>query len=131
VLRGRLHDLLVRLVLGMKYGSQASVAFGAGHHHPNGWCGDHPHGHRYTVTVTWQREGYPETDHDEWVLVRQRILDLALELKNRELDKMLLPTVPNVFGMASFFMERLSINVPVTRVEVREDDDPVATIDRD
>lgn len=115
----------------MNYLSQATVMISAGHTlEANAWCGSHEHGHRYTITVTWTREGYPATDHAVWILTREKILTLAMELKNRELNKMLGPTVPNVYGVASFFMERLSINVPVTRVEVREDDDPIAIIER-
>jgi 6-pyruvoyl-tetrahydropterin synthase len=116
----------------MKYSSQATIRFSAGHTpKANEWCGPHTHGHRYTVTVTWEREGYPSTDHVVWVITRQKVLDLALEIKDRDLGKMLGATVPNVFGVASFFMERLTINVPVTRVEVREDDGPIAIIERD
>lgn len=115
----------------MKYSSEATVRFSAGHTpDANEWCGSHTHGHRYKVTVTFDREGYPSTDHAVWIGTRTKLLDLALELKNRDLGKLLGPNVPNVFGVASFFMERLSINVPVTRVEVREDDDPVAIIER-
>jgi len=83
------------------------------------------------VTVTWEREGFPATDLAEWAAHRERVLDLALELKHRDLAKMLGAQVPNVFGVASFFMERLSLNVNVIRVEARQDDDPVAIIDRD
>jgi len=115
----------------MRYYSSATVQFGAGHAQPNEWCGDKPHGHRYTVTATWEREGFPATDLAEWVLIRTRLLALAVELKNRQLDKMLGSAVPNVYGVASFFMERLAINAPITRIEVREDDDPVATIERE
>lgn len=115
----------------MKYASQATLKFSAGHSpDANAWCGSHPHGHRYTVTITFDREGFPATDHAVWVGVRQKFLDLILELKDRELEKMLGAQVPNVFGVASFFMERLAINVPVTRVKVSEDDGPVAIIER-
>lgn len=115
----------------MRYSSQATIRFSAGHKpDANEWCGSHAHGHRYVVTITFDREGYPATDHAVWILTRTKLLELAMELKNRELDKMLGAAVPNVFGVASFFMERLAITVPVTRVEVREDDDPVAIIDR-
>ena len=115
----------------MRYYSSATVRFGAGHALPNEWCGDKPHGHQYTVTVSWEREGFAATDLIQWIDIRQKSLDLALELKNRQLDKMLGSAVPNVYGVASFFMERLAINAPVTRIEVREDDDPVATIERE
>jgi 6-pyruvoyl-tetrahydropterin synthase len=116
----------------MRYIASASVSFGAGHSLGlESWCGIHAHGHSYQVTVSWIREGFAATDLDAWMLNRQRLLDLALELKNRDLAKMLGAQVPNVFGVASFFMERLSLNINVTRVEVREDNDPVAIIERD
>lgn len=112
--------------------SRANVHFSAGHNlEANAWCGSHQHGHRYEVVVTWEREGYPATDHAVWQRVRQNILDLALELKDRDLNKMLGAQVPNVFGIAAFFMERLTINVPVTRVEVIEQDGPEAIIEHD
>lgn len=115
----------------MKTSSSATVTFGAGHSLKDSeWCGDKPHGHRYTVMVTWEREGFPTADLAEWEVNRQRVLDLALELKNRELNKMLGAAVPNVFGVASFFMERLALNMPVVKVEVHEDSDPVAFIER-
>ncbi len=115
----------------MNYSSSATVTFSAGHLlDANAWCGSQQHGHRYTVTVAWDREGFPATDHAVWIGTREKLLNLALELKDRDLGKMLGANVPNVFGVASFFMERLSINVPVTKVEVREDDDPVAIIER-
>jgi 6-pyruvoyl-tetrahydropterin synthase len=116
----------------VRYSSSATIWFSAGHTpEPNAWCGDKPHGHRYTVNVTWDREGYPTTDHAAWIEARQMILMLCLELKDRDLNKMLGAQVPNVFGVAAFFMERLSINIPVTKVKVREDDGPVAIIERD
>jgi len=114
----------------MIYSSQATVRFGAGHQEPNDWCGVKHHGHQYEVTVVWDREGFPVTDLDQWAVNRAKILDLAFELRNRDLNDMLGAATPNVFGVASFFMERLAINVPVTRVEVREDSDPVAIIER-
>jgi len=116
----------------MRYAFTATVTFGAGHHLPaDSWCGDKQHGHQYEVRVTMNREGYPDKDLIEWSRARASLLELALELKNRDLTKMLGAQVPNVFGVAAFFMERLSINFPVTRVEVREDSDPVAIIERD
>lgn len=115
----------------MIYLSQATVRFGAGHKVDNPWCGGKAHGHEYTVSVIWAREGFSGTDLDAWAIDRERVLELALELKNRGLNDMLGAQVPNVFGVASFFMERLAINLNVTRVEVREDRDPVAIIERD
>lgn len=115
----------------MRYYSSATVKFGAGHASPNEWCGDKPHGHRYTVTATWEREGFPATDLAEWTHVQQKLVALEAELRNRQLDKMLGSAVPNVFGVASFFMERLALNAPITRIEVREDDDPTAVIERE
>lgn len=115
----------------MNYLSQTTIRFPAGHTlDTNEWCGIHPHGHRYTVIVTFVREGFPVTDHDDWIRVREKTLSLALELKDRDLGKMIGAQVPNVFGVASFFMDRLAINVPVTRIEVHQDDDPVAIIER-
>jgi len=115
----------------MNYSSSATVTVSAGHSpDANEWCGSQPHGHRYTITVTWDREGFPATDHAVWVLTRTKLLDLGLELKNRDLGKMLGASVPNVFGVASFVMDRMSPTVPVIKVEVREDDDPVAIIER-
>lgn len=115
----------------MQYSSSATVQISAGHKEPNEWCGDKHHGHQYTIVVTWDREGFPATDLTEWSLVRAKVLALGMELKHRDLNDMLGAATPNVFGVASFFMERLAINVPVTRVEVREDSDPVAIIERD
>lgn len=86
-------------------------------------------GHRYTVTILWTREGYGETDLGEWVRVVKLIDALADELRNRDLTKMLGPHHPSAYGIASFFMDRLKINVPVIRVGVHESDGPIAIIE--
>ena len=100
----------------MNYSSAYSVKFDAGH--------------RYTVRVEWTREGFPAgVDQDKWDLAASFIDDLAHELRNRDLAKMLGPHHPSVWGIAAFFMERLAINVPVTRIEVHESDGPVAIIE--
>jgi 6-pyruvoyl-tetrahydropterin synthase len=114
----------------VNYSSRATVMFGAGHP-PNGFCGPHAHGHRYRVTVTWKREGAQTKDLDDFEAARARIVDLAYEVTNRDLAKMLGPMAPNVYGLAAFFMERLSLHLDVTQVEVTEDDNPTAVIDRD
>lgn len=118
----------------MKYTSTVVLSFGAGHKLEIGdhLCGAHNHGHLYAIEVTFDREGYPDKDLVDWTRQRSKTLDLVMELKNRELNKMLGAQVPNVFGVASFFMERLAINEPVNRVEVYEDSNgPVARIERD
>lgn len=116
----------------MRYLSSARIRIPAGHALDiASRCGPEAHGHLYTVEVTWVREGFPNTDLDNWVLVREKVLDLGMELKNRSLNKMLGAQVPNAYGVASFFMERLSIHVPVIKVEVREDGDLGAVIERD
>lgn len=107
------------------------MAFDAGHTLDNYQCGDKPHGHRYEVTVTWTREGYPVTDLDEWSRDAKHLEDLRDELRRRDLNKMLGAAEPNVFGVASFFMERLAIVTPVTQVEVHESDGPTALIEAD
>lgn len=99
----------------MNYSSAYSVWFDAGH--------------RYKVTITWEREGYGETDQVDWGLVVRKIDALAAELRDRELAKMLGPHHPSAYGIASFFMDRLKINVPVIKVEVHESDGPVAIIE--
>lgn len=106
------------------------MRFGAGHTNDSEWCGEKPHGHEYVVTVTWEREGFPKTDLEQWTRYRDAVLQLALELKNRDLGVQLGPQEPNVFGVAAFFMDRLAIIVPVTKVEVHESDGPIAIIDR-
>ena len=84
------------------------------------------------MLTTFVREGYANKDLTDWTRQRQRVLALVLELRNRNLNAMLGAQVPNVFGVASFFMERLVINEPVSRIEVREDvNGPVAIIERD
>ena len=115
----------------MRYTSSATVRFGAGHTIGGDWCGDKPHGHQYIVTATFARQGFPETDIPEWIRCRSVLLSLAMELKNRELDKMLGPKHPSVFGVASFFMDRLSLITNVVKVEASEDGDPTAIIERD
>jgi 6-pyruvoyl-tetrahydropterin synthase len=110
----------------VKYLSSATVTFGAGHQ-IEGCDG----GHQYTVTVTFSREGFHEADMVEWKLYHAKVFLLSDELKDRSLNKMLGSKYPNVFGIAAFFMERLTILMPVTKVEVREDSDPVAIIERD
>jgi hypothetical protein len=77
-------------------------------------------GHRYTVTVLWERDGAAGTDIETWYINRQKVDDLVYELADRDLAKMLGPHHPSAFGIASFFMERLSINLPVKKVEVHE-----------
>ena len=99
----------------MNYSSAYSVKFDAGH--------------RYRVTITWKREGYGETDSIDWTLNCKRVDALADELRNRDLIKMLGPHHPSAYGVASFFMDRLKINVPVTKVEVHESDGPIAIIE--
>ena len=115
----------------MIYRTRSTVYFDAGHTVDDYQCGDKPHGHRYEVTVTWTREGYPATDLDEWALSAKRLEDLRDELNKRDLNKMLGAAVPNVFGVASFFMERLRINTPVVKVEAHESDGPSAIIEAD
>jgi hypothetical protein len=112
---------------------RAVLSFPAGHQNANSWCGEHAHGHWYTVICTWDREGFAATDLETWVLYRKKALDLTLELKDRDLTKMLGPQVPNAFGVATFFMERLAIASPIRTVEVHEDDThgPVAVIERE
>lgn len=99
----------------MNYSSAYSVWFDAGH--------------RYKVTVEWEREGFAETDEADWGRVARLIDALANELRNRDLPKMLGPHHPSAYGIASFFMDRLKINVNVTRVEVHESDGPSAIIE--
>ena len=99
----------------MNYSSAYSVWFDAGH--------------RYKVTVEWSREGFAETDSKDWDRVRDHIDALARELRNRDLVKMLGPHHPSAYGIASFFMDRLNINVNVLRVEVHESDGPIAIIE--
>lgn len=108
----------------VNYSTQVILSFPAGHHlhDPAGPCGDRPHGHHYRVIVTLSREGYAQTDLDEYARAREVVLSLVKELRNRSLNDMLGAQEPNVYGLASFFMERLAINVPVIGVEVHEDD---------
>lgn len=100
----------------MRYSSRYRVKFDAGH--------------RYTVIVTFEREGYAETDRDEWERIVPLVDALASELRNRQLDKMLGAHHPSVYGVAAFFMDRLALNAPVIEVEVRESDGPSAIIAR-
>jgi 6-pyruvoyl-tetrahydropterin synthase len=116
----------------------ATLSFSAGHQlkvkkDEVSPCGDKMHGHHWTVEFTWTREGYPTTDAVAYLLDRAKALDLVLELKNRNLNDMLGAQVPNVFGLASFFMERLMIMSPIAMVEVHEDypSGPTAYIERD
>ena len=104
--------------------------FNAGHTVDNELCGSKPHGHRYEVTATWAREGFPKTDLEFWWADAQRLDALRKELSNRDLNTMLGAQEPNVFGVASFFMERLAIATNVIKVEVHESDGPSAVIER-
>lgn len=88
-------------------------------------------GHRYTVDITWEREGSPSGDGEAWQKAVVQIDSLAAELRNRDLPKMLGPHHPSAFGIAAFFMERLRLNVPVTEVRVHESDGPTACIVHD
>jgi len=100
----------------MQYSSGYTVRFDAGH--------------RYTVTVTWTREGFPETDLEAFTLGKTRVDALTRELANRDLIKMLGSYHPSCYGIASFFMDRLAINMPVQRVEVHESDSDIrATVE--
>lgn len=115
----------------MNYSSTCRIKIPAGHTlEADSRCGAEQHGHLYTIDVTWEREGFPNTDLMDWMLVREKVLALGMELRNRQLNKMLGAQVPNVYGVASFFMERLAMTVPVTKVEAREDDDISAIIER-
>ena len=115
----------------MIYKSRSTVSFDAGHTVDNYQCGDKPHGHRYTVTATWAREGYPATDLDEWGLFAKHLEDLRDELRHRDLNKMLGAQEPNVFGVASFFTERLAHVTTLLKVEVHESDGPTAILEAD
>lgn len=86
-------------------------------------------GHRYTVEIEWTREGAAAFDLEAWQRTVVSIDSLAAELRNRDLDKMLGPHHPSVFGVAAFFMERLSLNHPITRVRIHESDGPTALIE--
>lgn len=86
-------------------------------------------GHRYTVDIEWTREGAAGIDLDEWQRAKSSIDALTAELRNRDLAKMLGPHHPSVFGVAAFFMERLSIIHPITRVRIHESDGPTAIIE--
>lgn len=114
----------------MKLLAQASATFSAGHTVDDEWCGPKPHGHGYTVTVTWDRSEHP-SDMDEWARIRTLVLDTAMELRHRDLNAQLGAAYPNVYGVAGFFMERLRINVPVEKVEVQQDDGPCAILEVD
>lgn len=115
----------------MNYRTRSTVFFDAGHTVNNEVCGDKPHGHRYTVTVTWAREGYPATDLELWWTDARKLEDLRKELNHRELNRMLGASEPNVFGVAGFFMERLAAVSNVIKVEVNESDGPTAIVERD
>ena len=104
--------------------------FDAGHTVDNEHCGDKPHGHRYTVTALWAREGFPSADIERWWQYSRKLDELRKELSRRDLNKMLGAQEPNVFGVASFFMERLSLTTNVIEVEVHESDGPSAVIER-
>lgn len=114
----------------MIYKSRSTVYFNAGHTVDDFQCGDKPHGHRYEVTVTFLREGYPATDLAEWSDAAGKVEDLRDELNKRDLNQMLGAAIPNAFGVAAFFMDRLAINLPITKVEVHESDGPIAIIER-
>jgi hypothetical protein len=88
-------------------------------------------GHRYTVDITWEREGSPDGDVAAWQRDGEQIDALRFELANRPLEKMLGPRHPSAFGVAAFFMDRLKINVPVTEVRVHESDSDIVAIIRD
>lgn len=117
----------------MNYHMSATLGFAAGHQVDDEWCGPHQHGHLFEVTCTWGREGFASTDLELWTVYRGKMLDLVQELKDRDLNKMLGAQVPNVFGVAAFFVERLAILTPLVVVEVKLDDTyhgPVARIER-
>lgn len=85
-------------------------------------------GHRYRVDVVWASTGVGDHDLDDFPRVAKLITGLAYELDGRELSKQLGPYHPSVVGVAAFFMERLAINVPVTRVEVHESGTDIVVI---
>lgn len=88
-------------------------------------------GHRYTVKVWWTREGLAAADAQAWIDTRNAIDALIGELRNRELAKMLGPHDPSAAGIADFLMGRLTINFPVTRIDVHESDGPTFILERD
>ena len=102
----------------MKYLTEYSTAFDAGH--------------RYTLTVTWEREGFPaDVDQKQAGELVSVIQSLRYELANRELAKMLGPHHPSVWGVAAFFMERLKIHGTIEEVRVHESDSDLVAIIRD
>jgi len=88
-------------------------------------------GHRYTVDITWDREGLTEADLTQFDAAVELTRALRFELANRSLEKMLGPHHPSPYGIASFFLERLKLNLPVTEVRVHESDSDVVAIIED
>lgn len=83
------------------------------------------------MRVEWDREGFAETDLDGWVITAEAIERAKAELANRDLGRMLGPHHPSVMGIAAFFMERLRLTHPITKVEVHESDGPTGIIEND
>lgn len=85
-------------------------------------------GHRYTVDIEWSREGAAVADLEAWQRTVFAIESLTYELADRSLEKQLGPHHPSVYGIAAFFMERLSLSHPITRVRVHESGNGIVAI---
>ncbi len=80
-------------------------------------CSDRGHGHRWDVEVEIEfdpQEPFIENPAD-------LVLDLGIELDERDLNDMLAPHRPDSYGVAAFFLERVNAKFKVQEVRVCQD----------
>jgi 6-pyruvoyl-tetrahydropterin synthase len=79
------------------------TTFGASHT-PTWWsCPDRKHGHDFGVRVEIEFDPNDPFDHDPEYALR----DITNELDERDLNDMLAPSRPDLYGVAAFYMDRM------------------------
>lgn len=86
------------------------------------------HGHRWTVDIKVTEE--PDRLPDKAALMRA-LMEIRNELHGRDVNAMIAPSLPDVHGIAAWFMERLLLRFPINEVTVWQDDELGATLWRE
>lgn len=89
-------------------------------------------GHRYRVEVTTRVRYEPQTGETTDATLQHRLSEVCNELHGRSLDEMLPAVRPTSAGLATYFMERLSLGHPrLYKVKVWEHQHDCVTVTRE
>ena len=107
----------------MQYFVTAWWAFSAAHQIPDSELHSEPHGHAYIVRVTCesrfdQAKKRVAVDADE---LRHALEVLLEELNLRDLNVMLTGAEPTLEGIAAWILDRMALQWPVVRCEVKSE----------